>query len=197
MQITCSTITLSTAKMSTLQQRLSGFVQKKPTPVKRGGPSYDATNKFVRRGLNFMVRMYRLLKTEDQVARLIRDVIDFLLRRYHNYAIKENIGAHYFEMGLKTGAKTEFEHIIPAAVARDLLLVGRITVDEAMNIPTCRLSKTKHKKLNSTQLGSTTPDIYWFWRRYHSLGVTVQTHDGVAVDMATWNLDSHYQHFPL
>jgi len=180
-----------------LQQRLDGFVQKKPTPVKRGGPSYDATNKFVRRGLTFMVRMYRLLKVEDQFARLIRDAIDFLLRRYHNYAIKENIGAHYFEMGLKPGAKTEFEHIIPAAVARDLLLVGRITVDEAMNIPTCRLSKAKHKKLNSTRLGSTTPDIYWFWQRYQSLGVTVQTHDGVAVDMVTWNLDSHYQHFPI
>ena len=180
-----------------LQQRLTGFAQKKPTPVKRGGPSYDATSKFVRRGLKFMVHMYNLQKAEDQTARLIRDAIDFLLRRYHGYAIKENIGAHYFEMGLKSTTKTEFEHIIPAAVARDLLLVGRISVDEAMNIPTCRLSKTKHKKLNSTKLGSTTPDIYWFWQRYQSLGITVQTHDGVPVDMLTWNLDSHYQHFPL
>jgi hypothetical protein len=132
---------------------------------------------------------------EDQIARLIRDVMDFLLRRYHNYAIKENIGAHYYETGLTHDVKTEFEHVIPAAVARDMLLFDRLTVDEALNIPTCRLSAKNHQKLNSTKLGSTTPDIYWFWQRYQSLNITVETHDGVAVDMATWNLDSHYQHF--
>ena len=181
--------------MKTLKERVEGYTQKKSTPVKRGGPSYDATHKFVRRGIKIMVAMYARLKTEDQTARLIRDVIDFLLRRYHNYAIKENIGAHYYELGLKPNVKTEFEHVIPAAVARDLLLVGRMTVDEAMNIPTCRLSKAKHKKLNSTKLGSTTPDIYWYWQRYESLGVTVTTHDGTEVDMATWNLETHYAYF--
>jgi hypothetical protein len=183
--------------MTVLQQRLAGFAQKKPTPVKRGGPSYDATYRFCKSEIERMVEMYKQLAVEDQTARLIRDDIDFLLLRYHGYAIKENIGAHYFEMNLKLTTKTEFEHIIPAAVARDLLIVGRITVDEAMNIPTCRLSKSKHKTLNSTKLGSTTPDIYWFWQRYQPLGITVQTHDGVLVDMLTWNLDSHYQHFPL
>jgi hypothetical protein len=181
--------------MKPLMERVSGFAQKKPTPVKRGGASYDSTYKFCARGLKLCVVMYKRLQVEDQTARLIRDVMDFLLRRYHGYAIKENIGAHYYETGLPHGAKTEFEHVIPASVARDLLLFDRLTIDEALNIPTCRLSATKHKKLNSTRLGSTTPDIYWFWKRYQELGISVTTHDGVAVDTATWNLDNHYAYF--
>ena len=181
--------------MKTLMERVSGFSQKKPAPVKRNGHSYDATYRFCSRGLKVLVRAYRLLPAEDQTARLIRDVMDFLLRRYHGYAIKENIGAHYTKAGLAHGAKTDFEHVIPAAVARDLLLVGRLTVDEALNIPTCRLSAHNHKKLNSTRLGSTTPDIYWFWKRYQDLGISLETHDGTAVDPEVWNLDSHYQFF--
>jgi len=183
--------------MKTLLERVDGFAQKKPTPVKRNGQSYDATYRFARRGIKLMVAMYRRLPTEDQTARLIRDVIDFLLRRYHGYAIKENIGAHYYETGLPHGTKTEFEHVIPAAVARDLLLYGRLTVDEALNIPTCRLSAAKHRKLNSTRLGSTTPDIYWFWQRYRELDIKLETHDGVVVDTKTWNLDNHYSYFKV
>ena len=178
-------------------ERVGGFAQKKPTPVKRGGASYDATYRFCVRGLKLCVWMYRRLKVEDQTARLIRDVMDFLLRRYHGYSIKENIGAHYREKGLAHDAKTEFEHVIPASVARDLLLFDRLTVDEALNIPTCRLSKEKHKRLNKTRLVSTTPDIYWFWQRYQSLGIQIETHDGTNVDMSTWNLDTHYNYFKV
>jgi hypothetical protein len=183
--------------MKTLMERVGGFAQKKPTPVKRGGASYDATYNFCKTEIERLVKMYHNLKVENQTARLIRDMIDVLLRRYHGYSIKENFGAHYREVGLAAGVKVEFEHVIPAAVARDLLLVGRLTVDEALNIPTCRLSAANHRKLNSTQLGSTTPDIYWFWQRYQALGISVETHDGTAVDIATWNLDTHYQYFAI
>ena len=181
--------------MKTLLERVSGFAQKKPTPVKRGGSSYDSTQQFCKREIERYVAMYQQLKVEDQTARLIRDMIDVLLRRYHGYSIKENFGAHYHEMGLPHGTKTEFEHVIPASVARDLLLFDRLTVDEALNIPTCRLSAKNHKTLNSTKLGSTTPDIYWFWQRYQALGIQLETHDGTDVDTSTWNLDSHYNYF--
>ena len=181
--------------MKPLIERVSGFAQKKPAPVKRGGASYDATYKFCVRGLKLCVWTYKRLSVEDQTARLIRDTMDFLLRRYHGYCIKENIGAHYYEKGLAHKAKTDFEHVIPASVARDMLLYGRITIDEALNIPTCQLSKAKHKKLNSTALGSSTPDIYWFWQRYQSLGINIETHDGTDVDTVTWNLDTHYKYF--
>jgi len=181
--------------MTTLMERVGGFTQTKLTPVKRGGASYDATYRWAVTKITDAVAKYKAHTVEDQYARLLRDDIEFALRRYQNYAIKENIGAHYFEKGLRSGVKTEFEHVIPARVARDLLLRDRLTIGEALDIPTCRLSATKHKKLNSTKLGSTTPDIYWFWKRYKSLGITVATHDGTAVDMTTWNLDSHYKHF--
>jgi hypothetical protein len=188
---------MTNSSTKTLLERVNSFAQKKPTPVKRGGASYDATQQFCKSEIERYVEMYRQLKVEDQTARLIRDMIDVLLRRYHGYSIKENIGAHYYETGLAHGTKTEFEHVIPASVARDLLLFDRITVDEALNIPTCRLSATKHQKLNSTKLGSTTPDIYWFWQRYQSLGIQVETHDGTPVDTVTWNLDSHYTYFKV
>lgn len=180
-----------------LMERVSGFAQKKPTPVQRGGASYDETYRFCSRGLRVLMVMYSRLRAEGQTARLIRDGMDFLLRRYQGYSIKENIGAHYREAGLSTADPAEFEHVIPASVARDLLLYGRITVDEALHIPTCQLSKSKHKKLNSTKLGSTTPDIYWFWKRYADLGIVVHTHDGTPVDFDTWNLDTHYQYFGI
>jgi hypothetical protein len=183
--------------MKTLMERVGGFAQKKPTPVKRGGASYDATYNFCKSEIERLVKQYSALKVEDQTARLIRDMIDVLLRRYHGYSIKENFGAHYREQGLAAGVKVEFEHVIPAAVARDLLLVGRLTVDEALNIPTCKLSAANHRQLNSTRLVSTTPNIYWFWQRYQSLDITVETHDGTAVDTAAWNLDTHYQYFQI
>jgi len=179
----------------TVMERVSGFVHRKPAPVKRGGPSYDATYNWAHRKLTALVEEYRALGVEDQSARLTRDDIEFTLRRYQNYCIKENIGAHYYEQGLAHGTKTEFEHIIPAAVARDLLLFDRLTVAEVLNIPTCRLSADKHKKLNSTKLGSTTPDIGWFWKRYAGLVIEVQTHDGTDVDMTQWNLETHYKYF--
>lgn len=181
--------------MNTLMERVGGFAQKKPTPVKRGGASYNATYQFCRGEIERYVEMYKQLPGEDQTARLLRDMIDILLRRYHGYSIKENIGAHYFEKGLPHGTKTEFEHVIPAAVARDLLLHDRLTVDEALNIPTCRISAVNHRRLNATKLSSSTPDIYWFWQRYRELNVKIETHDGVDVDMHTWNLHSHYDYF--
>jgi len=181
--------------MKPLMERVGGFAQKKPTPVKRGGASYDATQQFCKSEIERYVEMYRQLKIEDQTARLIRKMIDGLLREYHGYSIKDNIGAHYYEKGLAHGTKTEFEHVIPASVARDLLLRDRLTVDEALNIPTCRLSTRNHKKLNSTKLGSTTPDIYWFWQRYQSLGIQLETHDGTAIDAVTWNLEKHFEYF--
>ena len=183
--------------MKSLMERVGGYAQKKPTPVKRGGASYSATQQFCKNEIERYVQMYKQLLVEDQTARLIRDMIDVLLRRYHGYVIKENIGAHYYEKGLPHGTKTEFEHVIPASVARDMLLFDRLTIDDALNIPTCRLSATKHKKLNSTRLGSTTPDIYWFWKRYQSLDIIVETHDGTVVDTLAWNLDSHYNYFKV
>lgn len=181
--------------MKTLMERCQGYAQAKPTPVKRGGQSYADTENFVRRGLKMMIWLYNRSTTTGQIARLTRDVIDFLLRRYHGYSIKEHIGAHYRQRGLRTGEKTEFEHVLPNAVGRDMLLVGRFTVDEAMNVPTCTLSKRKHAELGALGLGDSTPDIYYFFRRYQDLGIEIETQDGTPIDLESWNLDDHFALF--
>ena len=148
-----------------------------------------------KRALRLCVWTYKKVKSANQTARLLRDTIDFFLRRYHNYCIKEKIGAHYVEVGLKHTDKKEFEHVMPASLARDLIIHNVLTIDEALHIPTCILSKKNHAILNSTNLGSTTPDIYWFWQRYKSLNINIKTHDGTIVDVNTWNLQTHYNYF--
>lgn len=181
--------------MKSLMERCQGFAQAKSTPVKRGGQSYADTEMFVRRGLKLMLWIYNRPQTTGQIARLTRDVIDFLLRRYHGYSIKEHIGAHYRQRGLRKNERTEFEHVLPNSVARDMLLVGRFTAQEAMNVPTCLLSKKKHAELGGSGLGDTTPDVYYFFRRYQDLGIKIETCHGDPVDLNTWNLDDHYRYF--
>lgn len=163
--------------------------------VKRSGSSYQQTHDFVTAELDRHVQRYRGLDSHDQTARLIRDEIDDLLRRYHGYCIEENQGAHYRQADLAPDVPTEFEHVLPARVARDALLVGRMTITDALNIPTCVLSRADHRRLNSTGLAKTTPDPYWFFRRYRDLGISVTTRDGRPIDLDTWNLDQHYSYF--
>ena len=66
----------------------------------------------------------------SETLRLVRDDMDNLLRRYHGYAVKENIGAHYREIG--ADADSDFEHLIPSARIRDMMIAGVITIDEAL-----------------------------------------------------------------
>ena len=176
-------------------QLLEGYQPKDHPRVSRSGLSYDQTREFCTTEIERYVEQYRALAAHDQTARLIRDMIDVLLRRYHGYCIEENQGAHYRERNLHKDVKTEFEHVIPAKVARDAVLAGKMTVPDALNIPTCQLSRNKHRELKRRGLAKLTPDPYWFWRRYLDLGVEIETRDGIKVDLVTWNLDMHYQHF--
>ena len=57
--------------MAALMERVGGFAQKKPTPVKRGGASYDSTYKFCQSEIERYVEMYKQLAVEDQTARLV------------------------------------------------------------------------------------------------------------------------------
>jgi len=180
-----------------LRERVKKFQSITYPRVIRNGSSYSQTEIFTRRALSLCVWTYRRLNETNQTARLLRDVIDFLLRRYHGYCIKEKFGAHYREVGVKPDEKIDFEHVIPAAIARDLLLHGFMSITEAMNIPTCMVRRANHKKLNSNKLAKTTPDLNKFWERYSILNIQVETHRGDAVDMATWDLAKHYQYFNI
>jgi hypothetical protein len=183
--------------MKTLTERQEGigkFVQTKYTKVVRNGQSYEQTRTWAVAGITRCLAELKALPAQDQAARLKRDELESYLVRYHNYCIKENIGAHYREVGA-TKKECDFEHVIPKAVARELMIYDLLTVEEALNIPTCLLRKKNHKLLNKKS-ASTTPDIWDFWARYrNALKVKIETHDGTPVDMSVWNLVKHYEYF--
>ena len=178
-----------------LFERLDGFRTPRYTRVKRSTESYDATARYVVSNLERLVDLYDQTRNDEQTSRLIRDDVDNALRRYHQYCIKENIGAHYIELGAEV---TDFEHMIPASRVRDLLLLGRITPEEACNPPTCKLSREKHMILKDKGWASDTPDLIDFWQRYRLCFETAGcfiTHDGTPVDTETWTLDKHYAYY--
>jgi len=181
--------------MSERQSLLEDYQGRDYPKVSRSGLSYSQTSGFCHQEIARYVTLYKGLDQHDQTARLIRDMIDMLLRRYHGYCIQENLGAHYREQDLVPDIKTDFEHVIPAKVARDCVLTDRMSVSDALNIPTCKLSKVKHQKLKQLGLAYKTPDIFWFWRRYQDLDIQVETRDGTKINMNDWNLDDHYRNF--
>jgi len=179
-----------------INESVRDFVQIAPAQVKRNEESYEQTRVFTLRVLRIALLAYRRLNQVCMTARLLRDLMDFALRRYHAYCIKEQHGAHYREIGVHK-RDCDFEHVLPAALARDLMIHGCITPEQAMNIPTCQLSRKKHQQLNSTKLSKTTPDIVNFWQRYQDLGVQIETRNGDPVNFAAWTLADHYTYFGL
>ena len=179
-----------------LLERLEGFRTPKYTRVQRSKETYDATARYVISNLQRLVELYDATRNDEQTSRLIRDDVDNALRRYHGYCIKENIGAHYIEAGVEGNGI--FEHMIPASRIRDLLLLGRITAEEACNAPTCKLSVESDQLLKDGGWNSDTPSYVDFWRRYRMCFATqgkFETHDGTPVDTETWTLDKHYAYY--
>lgn len=178
-----------------LKESIANFREPVYVRVQRSAETYTATAGYVQSNLARLVELYRMTKNDQQTLRLIRDDIDNALRRYHEYCIKQNFGAHYIDPDLEGNGI--FEHMVPASTIRDLLLHSVITPAQACNMPTCRLSKHKDDLLREAGWASKTPDIYHFWLRYSNCfdlaGFT--TYDGVAVDPASWNLDKHFEYF--
>lgn len=176
-----------------LRESIENFRAPVYVRTKRNQESYAATAAYVTANLERLVELYRTTKNNEQTYRLIRDDIDNALRRYHQYCIKENFGAHYIEVGLEGNGI--FEHMIPASRIRDLLIAQVITAEQACNSPTCRLSKEKDNLLRENGWASKTPDSYNFWKRYQycfeTTGAFV-THDGVVVD-TNMTLEDHFK----
>jgi len=180
-----------------LESNVTGFNHPNYGRVVRDGAAYAATERFVKRGLRLCLFAYRRLERLDQTARLLRDAIDFLLRRYHGYCIKERIRAHYRDSSLSATDRTDFEHVIPAALLAALLIQNRIPIELAMNPPTCLLKREHHALLKKQGLANRTPDVWNFWERYSMLGIDLETHDGTKIDTDTWNLGTHCSYFKI
>jgi hypothetical protein len=183
-----------------LEEAVKGFqeVNYRQVAVVRNQESYDITDDFIATEVERLVNMYRNLTVLDQRARLIRDGIDLYLRRGHGYNIEGSIGAHYRQVGVSLDSCI-FEHVIPQSRIRDLLIQDRISIKQAMNPPTCLISKENDLLLTENKLNNKTPSYWNFFDRYTGVfEAEFETHNGQAItDPHNWNLGVHYQYFGI
>lgn len=179
-----------------LQESLHEFSSPVYGRTQRSANTYHTVASHCGQHLRGLVEEYSQVRNDQQLMRELRNDMDYYLRRYHKYCIEERdgMGAHYREIG--ADADTDFEHLIPAARVRDLLLAGVITVTQALNAPTVRLSRIKHHMLKDAGWASSTPDMWLPFRRYTQVfDAQFETHDGVTIDPETWTLQRHFEYF--
>jgi len=180
--------------MMTLQESLEKFFTPDYGKTTRTDETYKTVSQHCAQRIKQSVTEYHAVTDDRQLMRELRNDIDYHLRRYHEYCIKQRTGAHYLE--IDGDADSDFEHLIPASRIRDLLLADAITLEQALNAPTVELSREKHKMLKSMGWGSITPDMWLPFKRYTNLfDAKFRTYDGVTIDVETWTLERHYQHF--
>jgi len=128
----------------------------------------------------------------------VRDGIDLYLRRYQSYTIEFQIGSHYRQCGVDKN-DCDFEHVIPQAKIRDMLIQGKLTIAQAMNPPTCLLHHEHHKSLKKTGWASKTPSLWNFFDRYTAIfDATYETAYGQLIENPhDWTLEKHYEYFNI
>lgn len=182
--------------MMNLQESLQRFVAPVYGKTARTPDTYRTVATRCSRQLDHLVVEYHNVENDQQLLREIRNDIDYCLRRYHEYCIRQRDGmlAHYHEVN--ADAECDFEHLIPAARIRDLLLAGIINIEQALNAPTVRLSRSKHALLKEAGWASQTPDMWLPFVRYTNIfSARYQTHDGVDIDPMSWSLEDHFNYF--
>ncbi len=180
-----------------LKENLMAFSVPNYGKTQRNENTYQTVAEYCKKNL---VRLIDDYQTDDQnnkqLLREIRNDIDYYLRRYHEYCIKQRNGvlAHYHELDCVD--QCDFEHLIPASRIRDLLLSNKITVVQALNAPTVRLSRSKHHALKDSGWASHTPDMWFPFKRYNQVfRAKFKTHDGTVIDTDKWTLADHYRYF--
>jgi hypothetical protein len=179
-----------------LKESLNRFTAPVYVKTKRTPDTYCTVADHCRRNLIRLIAEYHAVQNDQQLLREIRNDIDYYLRRYHEYCIQQRNGvkAHYFEVGADTHC--DFEHLIPAARIRDLLLVNIISIQQALNAPTVRLSRAKHAALKDAGWASITPEMWRPFKRYTQVfDAKYETHDGTVIDPDTWTLEQHFIYF--
>jgi hypothetical protein len=183
--------------MAQLKESLTKFTKANYTKVKRSTDTHSESLAIAVSELERLINMYKG-NHAPQTARLIRDSIDHWIRRYHGYVIEGGIGAHYSQTGVDL-KNCIFEHVIPAAKVRDMLIQGVLTTAQALNTPTCFISKENDQLLRKHKRVSSSPDYWQFFRRYDVFNnnVKFQTHNGQAISISTWTLQDHFNLFGI
>ena len=186
--------------MSTLQENMQNMRGKKYVNVKRNDKAYEQALSTTTEELERLLDLYRNTVIEDDMrARLLRDSIDHWIRRYHKYAIQGKIKSHYHQRGISLSAKDcIFEHVIPASTIRDKLIAGELSINQALNVPTCRVSRSVDSLLRQKGLHDSTPDAWFFFKRYKIAlaDIAIDTYNGQpVVDLGKWTLQDHFNFF--
>lgn len=179
-----------------IKESLDRFIAPVYSKTVRTPATYKTVAGRCRSNLDRYLKEYREVKNDQQLLREIRNEMDTSIRRYHEYCIeqRDGMGAHYHEIGADN--ETDFEHLIPAKILRDMLLAEVITVDQVLNAPTVVLSRSKHKSLKEAGWASKTPNLWLPFERYTNVfNSQYQTHDGRVIDPLTWTLEDHYNYF--
>lgn len=184
-----------------LKDRLQAFSAPTHLTARRSDQAYRATLELARGEIERHVEQHtNFLNEGTQDAaikcRLVRDSIQHWIRRYQQYVIQEGSKPHYCEVG--ADQEGIFEHLLPVAVVRDLVLTATLTIDEALHSPTCLLTVESDQRLRSMGLVKSTPDAYHFGQRYKDAGIDLLFNIGKAkVDLDSWTLEQHFRHFGL
>jgi hypothetical protein len=181
--------------MSNLKTLIEGFRKKAYKRVQRSDLSYKQTDEVITSELERLLAKYSTFLVEDQEARLTRDFIELAVRRYHEYSIDGKFGGHYRQVGVDE-KNCIFEHIIPINSVVAMLIEGRLTINQALNTPTCLIKKEDDVILRESGLGSSSPDHWNFFKRYRVLNSVFKTYNGqVIADLDTFTLEDHYNLF--
>ena len=77
-----------------------------------------------------------------------------------------------------------------------MLLASAVTLEQALNAPTVRLSRAKHTMLKEAGWDAKTPNMWLPFQRYSGVFDAVyETHDGTKIDPDSWTLQNHYDYF--
>jgi len=188
--------------MPTLQENMQNMRVKKYVNVKRNDKAYEQALLTTTEELERLLDLYRNTVIEDDMrARLLRDSIDHWIRRYHKYAIQGKIKSHYHQRGVSLSAKDcIFEHVIPASTIRDKLIADELSINQALNVPTCRVSRSVDSLLRQKGLHDSTPDAWFFFKRYKIAlaDIAIDTYNGQPVtDLDTCTLQDHFEFFGI
>ena len=185
---------------NSLKESMQNMRGKKYVNVKRNDKAYEQALSTVTDELERLIDLYKTTVVNDDMrARLFRDSIDHWIRRYHKYAIQGKIKSHYHQRGVSLVAKDcIFEHVIPASTIRDKLIAGELTINQALNVPTCRVSRKVDELLRQKGLHDSTPDGWFFFKRYKMAleDIGIETYNGQPVkNLDTWTLQDHFDFF--
>lgn len=183
--------------MSKLKELIEGFRKEAYKRVQRNEYSYKQTDDFTTSELERLLDMYLAKIDEDQEARLIRDAMEHHIRRYHDYSIKGKIGAHYRQVGVDE-SNCIFEHVMPVNTIVAMLIESCLTINQALNTPTCLINKEDDVVLRESGRNASSPCPYNFFRRYSVLNSKFKTYNGQAIaNPDTFTLDDHFTLFGI